>query len=429
MIPQVADGSQPDRRLDTLPDEGYPSRVSQQSPSAAPAEPALARALRIYRELRQRLFSGVRLRYERFKQFLLLPACYARVRSRADMRSPGWRTARDLLVLFFSYRTFPDHYERYRLWEVDRRAWKYYYGSNYHPHQRSRLRKGVQPPAYRVIFNDKYLCGLICKALGIPTPPIHGVVDPADDYRSLIYGWLRTSAAGAVIIKPQFGETGRNIVLAEKTDQRVRVRSGTGLGELGDFVLREKSVVQEVVRQDARMAAFADDSLNTVRVVTMLTGAGEVLIVSAALRAGIGGAIIDNWSAGGIGVGIDVRDGRLGEFAYDKRSRAYPAHPTSGIVFAGRAVPAWDRLSAFAADVQRAFPFYRLLGLDLALDQAGEPVLIEINGAADLTFNEQVAGPLLESVDVLRAFGDEDLLVNRHQRKLYAGLAGRTSGS
>ncbi len=426
--------------MTTLPDRGYPNRVSQQRPSEAPAtgpagdpppppKQAFDGALRIYRELKRRLFSGARLRYERFKQFLSLPACYARVRSRADARNSGWRTAADLLILFFSYRTFPDHYERYRLWRVDRRIWKYYYGSNYHPHQQRRLKRAVQPPAYRVLFNDKYLCGLLCKALGIRTPPIYGVVDPADDYRSLIEGWLRASAAGAVIIKPQFGETGRNIVLAERTDRRICVRTGTGPRELEDFVLPEKAVVQEVVRQDGRMAAFADASLNTVRIVTLLTGRREVLIVSAALRAGIGGAIIDNWSGGGIGVGIDVRDGRLGEFAYDKRSRAYPAHPTSGIVFAGRTVPEWARLSAFAADVQRALPFNRLLGLDLALDQAGEPVLIEINGAADLTFNEQVAGPLLASVDVLRAFGDEDLLVNRHQRKLYAGLAGRTSGS
>ena len=177
------------------------------------------------------------------------------------------------------------------------------------------------------------------------------------------------------------------------------------------------------------MALFSDASVNTVRILTMLTGHGDILIVSAALRAGIGGAIIDNWSAGGIGVGIDRRGGRLKKFAYDKRSRAYPAHPTTGVVFEDRPVPEWDRLSAFAADVQRAFPFYRLLGLDLALDQAGEPVLIEINGAADLTFNEQVAGPLLKSVDVLRAFGDEDLLVNRHQRRLYADLGVPTDRS
>lgn len=395
----------------------------------APAKPKFAGALGIYRKIKKRLFSGMRLRYERFKQFLMLPSCYARLRSRKDMRTPGWRTAGDLLVLFFSYRTFPDHYERYRLWEVDREDWKYYYGSNYHPHQQRQLRKAVQPSDYRVLFNDKYLCGLLCKALGIRTPAIYGVIDPVGDYRALIETWLRSSAAGAVIIKPQFGETGRNIVLAEITDRRIRIRSGTALRELEDFILPEKAVVQEVVRQDGRMAELSSASVNTVRIVTMLTRPGDVLIVSAALRAGIGGAIIDNWSAGGIGVGIDCRRGRLKKFAFDKRSCAYPAHPTTGVVFEDRPVPEWDRLSAFAADIQRAFPFYRLLGLDLALDQAGEPILIEINGAADLTFNEQVSGPLLKSVDVLRAFGDEDLLVNRHQRRLYTDLGGPTDRS
>jgi hypothetical protein len=385
--------------------------------------------LAAYRKLKKHLFSGVRICYERFKQFLLLPSCYAHLMSRKDLRAPGWRSARDFLVLFFAHKTFPDHYQRYRLWEVDRADWKYYYGSNYHPHQQARLKKAVQPPAYRVLFNDKYLSGLLCKALGIRMPLIYGVIEPAGDYRALIETWLQSSAAGAVIIKPLFGETGRGIVLAEKVDRRVRIRSSTGLRDLEDFVLEEKAVVEEVVRQDGRMAEFSSASVNTLRIVTMLTRHGDVLIVSAALRAGIGGAIIDNWSAGGIGVGIDRRTGRLEKFAYDKLARAYPTHPTTGIVFEDRPVPEWDRLAAFAADVQRAFPFYRLLGLDLALDQAGEPVLIEINGSADLTFNEQVAGPLLKSVDVLRAFGDDDLLVNRHQRRLYADLAGPTDRS
>jgi hypothetical protein len=401
--------------------------LSQGAP--APVKPAPRGALGTYRKLKKRLFSGVRLRYERLKQFFMLMPCYASLRSRNDMRNPGWRTAGDLLVLFFSYRTFPDHYERYRLWEVDRGDWKYYYGSNYHPHQHKRLRKAVQPSDYHVIFDDKYLCSLLCKAMDIRTPLTYGVIDPAGDYRARIEAWIRASAAGAVIIKPLFGETGRDIVLAERTDRRIRIRSNKALLELGDYVLKEKAIVQEVVRQDGRMAEFSSASVNTVRIVTMLTRHGDVLIVSAALRAGIGSAIIDNWSAGGIGVGIDCRRGRLMKFAYDKRSRAYQAHPTTGVVFEDRPVPEWDRLSAFAADVQRAFPFYRLLGLDLALDQDGEPVLIEINGAADLTFNEQVAGPLFKNVDVLRAFGDEDLLVNRHQQKLYAELTGRTDRS
>jgi hypothetical protein len=35
---------------------------------------------------------------------------------------------------------------------------------------------------------------------------------------------------------------------------------------------------------------------------------------------------------------------------------------------------------------------------------------------------EQKAGPLLRSESALRAFGEYDLLVNKHQRKLYDSL-------
>ena len=396
----------------------------KESKDPVPVKPAFAGVLGIYRKLKKHLFSGVRLRYERFKQFLMLPACYARLRSRKDMRSPGWRTAGDLLVLFFSYKTFPDHYERYRLWEVDREDWKYYYGSNYHPHQQVRLRKAVQPPAYRVLFNDKYLCDLLCKALGIRTPPIYGVIDPIGDYRALIETWLRSSAAGAVIIKPLFGETGRNIVLAESTDRRIRIRSGTGLCELEDFVLPEKAVVQEFVRQDGRMAEF---SRRLGQYAPHRDHADEARRRPDRQRGPARGhrrRPHRQLERGRHRCRHRSPHGQAGKIRLRQAGPRVSGTSDDGIVFEDRPVPEWDRLAAFAADVQRAFPFYRLLGLDLALDQAGEPVLIEINGSADLTFNEQVAGPLLKSVDVLRAFGDEDLLVNRHQRRLYADLAG-----
>ena len=85
-------------------------------------------------------------------------------------------------------------------------------------------------------------------------------------------------------------------------------------------------------------------------------------------------------------------------------------------------VPEWERICTAAAAIQKAFPFYRMLGLDIAIDQNGEPVLIEINGSPDLAGQEQMSGALLRSKPVLRAFGEYCLLVNRHQRKLYVSL-------
>ena len=396
--------------------------INSQPSGKGPRERASAKALRFYRSQKRTVFSKARLGYERTKQFFLLPGCFRKIKSIKDCRKSNAGLALDLLTWFFSYKTLPTHYGLCRLWEVDRSEWKYYYGSNYLPHQQSRLKKEVQPFEYRVLFNDKHLCVLLCKAMGIPTPRTHGILDPARDYRAQVSAWLTESPAGKLIIKPLAAFGGRDIVLAERTKDGIVIRSGQTSLPLNQFVMKGKAIVQDVLTQDARMAAFSPSSVNTFRVVTMVTPQDDVIIVNASLRSGVGNAFVDNWSAGGVSVGVDCRNGRLKKYAYDKRSTRFAAHPTSGLLFENHPVPEWERVCGTAAKVQRAFSFFKLLGLDMALDESGQPVILEINHGPDLAGLEQKAGPLLRSEPVLRAFGDYDLLVNKHQRRLYASL-------
>jgi glutathione synthase/RimK-type ligase-like ATP-grasp enzyme len=380
------------------------------------------RVLRIYRSGKRKMFAKTRLGYERFKQFFLLPTWYHNVRAIQECRKSRTGLALDLLSWFFSYKMLPTHYGRYRLWEVDRKEWKYYYGSNYLPHQQARLRKTVQPLEYRILFNDKYICVLLCQALGIRVPRTLGTLDPAHNYKSQIAAWLASSPAGKLIIKPLRGETGRDIVLAEPMETGIFIRSLQTSTPLHAFMLREKAIVQDVLSQDSRMATFSSCSVNTMRVVTMIVPQDDIIVVNAALRTGTGRAFVDNWSAGGVAAGIDCTSGRLKKYAYDKKTTRYTAHPTSGVVFENYPVPEWDHIRDTAVRVQRAFPLYRMLGLDIALDQNGEPVVIEINHGPDMTFLEQTGGPVLKIEPALRAFGEYNLLVNRHQRRLYAEM-------
>jgi hypothetical protein len=362
------------------------------------------------------------LYYQRLRQLFALPGCYRKVRAFNDCEKSRLGLALDLFTLFFSYKTFPDHYGLCRLWEIDKKEWSYYYGSNYHPHQRLRLQKAVQPFEYRVLFNDKYLCALICRALGIRTPYTWGTIEPGQDYRRQIQLWLQASPARPLIIKPLFGSAGRDIVMVKKIDNCIVVSSAKVSIPLDDFFLAETSIVQDVLVQDARMAAFSPFSVNTLRIITMLTKQDDLIIVNGSMRSGVGESFVDNWSAGGVSVGVDFDRGRLKKYAYDRKWNRFGTHPTSGVVFEDYPIPEWERVHATAAAIQKAFPFYRMLGLDMAIGQGGEPVLIEINGAPDLAALEQKAGPLLKSERVLRAFGEYDLLVNKHQRKLYASL-------
>ena len=370
----------------------------------------------------KRRLVGARLAYQRARQFLALPGCYRQVRAFKECPRRGAALAGDLLTLFFGYKTFPDHYGLCRLWEVDRKDWKYYYGSNYHPHQRARIAAALKQPDYRIMFVDKFLCTMYAKGLGIACPQTFGLVDPGEDYRGLIRSWLPASAARALIVKPLYGRGGLGIVVARETGGGIAIQTPRTSVSLDDFILEDRSVVQELVEQDPRMAAFSPHSVNTLRLITMLTKRGEVILVNGSMRSGVGASFVDNWSAGGVSVGVDCERGVLKKYAYDKNWRRFAAHPTSGTVFEDYPIPEWERVRAAAIATQKAFAFYRLVGLDLALGRGGEPLLIEINGSPDLAALEQKAGPLLKSRPVLRAFGEYDILVNKHQKKLYAEL-------
>jgi len=363
---------------------------------------------------------------DRTLYFFSLPACYRRLRQWPECKRSPRRLAFDLLELFFRYKTFPDHYGPCRLWEVDKAFWRYYYGSNYQSYQRVALRKAVQPVKYRLLFDDKAVCEGLCRAVGVKTPHTYGTITPERNYRETITAWLQGPAVNKLFAKPLVGGGGRDIVLVQRVDDNITVRFRQGVVPLRDFSLKETLIVQEVVRQDSRLAAFSSTSVNTIRVVTMYTRNESVILLGATMRCGVGDNYVDNWSAGGVAIGVNAEDGRLSKFGYDKQGNRYTRHPTSKVVFDGTTVPEWPAIVETAVTLQTAFAHYRkLLGFDIALHESGVPIVIEVNDSPDLVFQEQTTGPLLRNEETLRAFGQYALLINRHQKIMYARLLSR----
>ena len=359
---------------------------------------------------------------DRALDFFRLPKlCWTLARNPECTRNlPG--IVRDLWTWFFSYRTFPDNYLTCRLWEVPRSEWKYYYGSNYQTYQRAALTRRVQPVRYAVLLDDKAVCERLCRLECINMPRTWGVVTPGQDYRSNLRSWVHKSETDALIVKPLTGAGGRGVLAVRRRGTHIAACSGHGETPLDQFRLEEDCVVQELVLQDPRLAALSSHSLNTVRVVTFLTAEGTVLVLAALVRCGVGSSYVDNWSAGGICIGVDIDDGMLRGQGLDRQGRRYRQHPTTGTGFQGFRIPEWARIVELATVVQRLFPWYRLLGSDIGLDSNGKPILIEVNDGPDLAGQEQNSGPLLRQDQALNAFGQEGLLINRFQRELYRAL-------
>lgn len=148
-------------------------------------------------------------------------------------------------------------------------------------------------------------------------------------------------------------------------------------------------IIQDIVKQHKVLESIHAKSLNTIRVISFLFQ-GEVHISSSILRMGVGGSRLDNVSAGGLACPIQP-DGRLANKAINKRSEWITSHP-GGTVFSDIKVPSYERVIEAIRRAHMDIPHFRIIGWDFAIDEVGDPVFIEYNGAPGL--NQVSCGPL-----------------------------------
>lgn len=351
----------------------------------------------------------------RVLRFMALPYCYIYLVNWEICTVSRLQVISDLLYIFFRLKYYPDNYNSCRLWELDREEWQYYYGSIYNPYTRSKLRKRIQPAEYIIIFDDKEICYDLCKSGNLPVPDLHASIEPQDDHERIIKDILSKGQSDNLFLKPTRGKGGAEIYNIQKVNEIITVRWSDSknrmhTGNLKDIKITRRSIVQKAIVQHEKMAAFSQSSVNTIRLVTFLTEEKSVVIVGAFLRLSTNDSCVDNTNKGGIGVGIDTESGRLREVAFDQRGNKFIKHPTSGIWFKDYQIPYWDRLCRLAKNTQQYFFYYKLLGIDMAI-QDEEPVIIEINHSYDNVGLEQKCGGIFKNQTIYQQFKENDILI------------------
>ncbi len=185
-----------------------------------------------------------------------------------------------------------------------------------------------------------------------------------------------------VVKKAQGSEGGRGVFFVKGTDFATVEKK-----------IRDDIVIQRPIVQHPQLAAINPSSVNTIRLMSLLTD-GKAKVYSGILRIGVGGSRVDNASSGGITCGI-TPDGKLKKYAYNVKGNTWEKHPDTGLVFEGHTIPAFEKCMDLVQHLHVQIPHFRLVSWDFTVNEAGEPVLVEANlHYGQLDFHQLCNGPI-----------------------------------
>jgi hypothetical protein len=257
-------------------------------------------------------------------------------------------------------------------------------------HRTLEVQRRANPEALGPLTGDKGVFYRYCAARGIRIPELYAIVGrgvgwrrgdlplcDADDLAALL-GELPDE----LVVKPTEGYHGRGVRLL----RRDRVDPRDLYAELTSDPEFDAFVVQERLRDHPALAALVTgDTLQTVRIVTLVEPSGEVAVLSADLRVAVAGGPTDNFRSGRTGNGLaEVRpeDGVLGPVMLPRPDGCgfvrSPTVPGTGARVEGMRMPHW---AATLEAVREAAPHLmpaRTFGWDVAVTEAG-PVVVETN--------------------------------------------------
>lgn len=229
--------------------------------------------------------------------------------------------------------------------------------------------------------------------------------------RAAVSALARALRAGAPLIvkvdKLGFGGgQGVSFLEPDATVEQIRER----LSLLGD----SEFVIQETLEQSPFMAALNPQSVNTIRVCTLLWK-GKVHVLAALVRVGKAGNRVDNFSAGGTIIGVDLTTGTLYPRGYAKDQPAVTTLASGLDLDSGAplVIPGFQKVLKSVEKLHYTIPYVKLIGWDIALDEKDEPVFIECNFQNMIQIHEAVTGPLFGELldDMLDTYLNESFSI------------------
>jgi hypothetical protein len=191
-----------------------------------------------------------------------------------------------------------------------------------------------------------------------------------------------------VVIKPDAGQGGECIDFKHPKEVCL------------DVLPRDKDLLfQQVVQQHPELHKLYPHSINTFRVLTHIDQEGKIKVKFIVIRFGRDGSRVDNASKGGGWIFVQL-DGKVEPTAYDGDGiEMGTRHPNTGVEYAELKLPFLHKVINLAKKTHRTFPYVRIIGWDVFVNEKEEPKLVEWN--ANNPFFEVIEarfGPFFEEI-------------------------------
>ena len=227
-------------------------------------------------------------------------------------------------------------------------------------------------------FGDKNMCDFLFPGENI----VHSILKNMNGYYYYEGRPVSTEEAISlcanmenVIIKPSRKSEGQGVQMFNVRNGITDIKGKSLLQLFEDY--KKDFLIQDWVRQHEGMAALNPTSVNTMRILSYRSGM-EVLIIYSVVRIGRSGSVVDNQCAGGISTTISD-DGKLGKVAFGGFSKDNIVKTDTGIVLDGYQLPSYDKAIEMVKRLHLKLPFFNIVGWDIAIQEDGDPVLIEFN--------------------------------------------------
>lgn len=181
-----------------------------------------------------------------------------------------------------------------------------------------------------------------------------------------------------IFVKPNDGDSGKGI-------ERIKISDYQNVASLYDYIKSKNfGVAEEQVKQHPDMAKLHPDSVNCIRIQTIVVD-GKPQVVYAACKAGNGGHFVDNLGFDGVNIPVELETGTLVKYGRTEHRQIYTEHPYTHIKFEGFKIPLFKEACDMCLKAALEVPEIGFVGWDVYIGE-NVPGIIEGNDYPDYYF-------------------------------------------